>query len=29
MIDPAANFDGKFVIARRGKKRYFLARVTK
>ncbi|WP_326516221.1 tyrosine--tRNA ligase [Ligilactobacillus murinus] len=29
MIDPVANFDGKFVIARRGKKRYFLARVTK
>ena len=29
MIDPATNFDGKFVIARRGKKRYFLGRVTK
>ncbi|KRM17917.1 Tyrosyl-tRNA synthetase [Ligilactobacillus hayakitensis DSM 18933 = JCM 14209] len=26
-IDPAANFDGKFVIVRRGKKKYFLARV--
>ncbi|KRL97914.1 tyrosine--tRNA ligase [Liquorilactobacillus satsumensis] len=26
-IDPAANFDGKFIIARRGKKKYFLARV--
>ncbi len=26
-IDPAAHFDGKFVIVRRGKKRYFLARV--
>lgn len=29
VIDPSENFDGKFVIARRGKKRYFLARVTK
>lgn len=27
MIDPAAHFDGRFVIARRGKKRYFLGRV--
>ncbi|KRK98442.1 tyrosyl-tRNA synthetase [Secundilactobacillus odoratitofui DSM 19909 = JCM 15043] len=27
-IDPATHFDGKFVIVRRGKKRYFLARVT-
>ncbi len=26
-IDPSAHFDGKFVIVRRGKKRYFLARV--
>lgn len=26
-VDPAANFDGKFVIVRRGKKKYFLARV--
>lgn len=26
-IDPASAFDGKFVIVRRGKKRYFLARV--
>ncbi|WP_281166162.1 tyrosine--tRNA ligase [Liquorilactobacillus sicerae] len=26
-VDPAANFDGRFVIARRGKKKYFLARV--
>lgn len=26
-IDPTAAFDGKFVIVRRGKKRYFLARV--
>ncbi|MFT8661109.1 tyrosine--tRNA ligase, partial [Liquorilactobacillus ghanensis] len=26
-IDPAANFDGKFVIVRRGKKKYFLAEV--
>ena len=26
-IDPASNFDGKFVIVRRGKKKYFLARV--
>ncbi|MCP8858388.1 tyrosine--tRNA ligase [Latilactobacillus fuchuensis] len=26
-INPAANFDGKFVIVRRGKKKYFLARV--
>lgn len=28
MIDPMTNFDGKFVIIRRGKKNYFLARVT-
>ncbi|HAT55828.1 MAG TPA: tyrosine--tRNA ligase [Lactobacillus sp.] len=27
-IDPTAMFDGKFVIVRRGKKRYFLARVS-
>lgn len=27
VIDPASHFDGKFVIVRRGKKRYFLARV--
>ncbi|KRN81059.1 tyrosine--tRNA ligase [Ligilactobacillus acidipiscis] len=27
VIDPAAMFDGRFVIARRGKKRYFLANV--
>lgn len=27
-VDPAANFEGRFVIVRRGKKRYFLARVT-
>ncbi len=26
-IDPSTHFDGKFVIVRRGKKRYFLARV--
>lgn len=26
-VDPAKNFDGKFVIVRRGKKKYFLARV--
>ena len=26
-IDPSAEFDGKFVIVRRGKKKYFLARV--
>ncbi|KRN28174.1 tyrosyl-tRNA synthetase [Lactobacillus selangorensis] len=26
-IDPSASFDGKFVIIRRGKKKYFLARV--
>lgn len=26
-IDPTTNFDGKFVIVRRGKKKYFLARV--
>ncbi|MEJ4455505.1 S4 domain-containing protein, partial [Enterococcus faecium] len=26
-IDPKAAFDGKFVIVRRGKKKYFLARV--
>lgn len=26
-IDPSKKFDGKFVIVRRGKKRYFLARV--
>ncbi|WP_283679220.1 tyrosine--tRNA ligase [Lentilactobacillus sp. Marseille-Q4993] len=26
-VDPSAAFDGKFVIVRRGKKRYFLARV--
>lgn len=26
-IDPSSHFDGKFVIVRRGKKRYFLARV--
>ena len=26
-IDPSAHFDGKFVIVRRGKKKYFLARV--
>lgn len=26
-IDPASHFDGKFVIVRRGKKKYFLARV--
>ncbi|AOO75680.1 tyrosine--tRNA ligase [Latilactobacillus curvatus] len=28
MIDPMTSFDGKFVIIRRGKKNYFLARVT-
>ncbi len=28
-IDPAAHFDGRFVVVRRGKKHYFLARVTK
>ncbi|GAJ26659.1 tyrosyl-tRNA synthetase [Liquorilactobacillus sucicola DSM 21376 = JCM 15457] len=28
-IDPTKSFDGKFVIARRGKKRYFLAKVVK
>lgn len=27
MIDPSKKFDGKFVIVRRGKKKYFLARV--
>ena len=27
MIDPSKQFDGKFVIARRGKKHYFLGRV--
>ncbi|MGR6685933.1 tyrosine--tRNA ligase [Furfurilactobacillus rossiae] len=27
-VDPKAMFDGKFVIVRRGKKRYFLARVS-
>lgn len=27
MIDPSVKFDGRFVIVRRGKKRYFLARV--
>jgi len=27
-IDPTSAFDGKFVIVRRGKKRYFLVRVT-
>ncbi len=27
VVDPAQQFDGKFVIARRGKKRYFLGRV--
>ena len=27
MIDPSKQFDGKFVIPRRGKKRYFLGRV--
>ena len=26
-IDPSSHFDGKFVIVRRGKKRYFLVRV--
>ncbi|KRM61271.1 tyrosyl-tRNA synthetase [Paucilactobacillus vaccinostercus DSM 20634] len=26
-IDPASHFDGKFVIVRRGKKKYFLARI--
>ena len=26
-VDPSAHFDGKFVIVRRGKKHYFLARV--
>ncbi|MFD1318209.1 tyrosine--tRNA ligase [Loigolactobacillus zhaoyuanensis] len=26
-LDPTANFDGRFVIVRRGKKRYFLAHV--
>ena len=26
-LDPSQSFDGKFVIVRRGKKRYFLARV--
>lgn len=26
-IDPSSHFDGKFVIVRRGKKKYFLARV--
>lgn len=26
-IDPTASFDGKFVIVRRGKKKYFLAEV--
>ena len=28
-IDPASHFDGKFVVVRKGKKHYFLARVTK
>lgn len=28
-INPSQSFDGKFVIVRRGKKRYFLAKVTK
>ncbi|USS86113.1 tyrosine--tRNA ligase [Fructilactobacillus cliffordii] len=28
-IDPTANFDGQYVIVRRGKKKHFLARVTK
>ncbi|MCK8607359.1 tyrosine--tRNA ligase [Apilactobacillus ozensis] len=27
VIDPSAYFDGKFVVVRRGKKRYFLAKV--
>lgn len=26
-IDPSASFDGKFVVVRRGKKKYFLARI--
>ena len=26
-VDPAVNFDGRFVIVRRGKKKYFLAKV--
>ena len=26
-VDPSTHFDGKFVIVRRGKKHYFLARV--
>lgn len=26
-IDPTASFDGKFVVVRRGKKKYFLARI--
>ena len=26
-IDPSTHFDGKFVIVRKGKKRYWLARV--
>ncbi|MCI1287746.1 MAG: tyrosine--tRNA ligase [[Lactobacillus] timonensis] len=29
VIDPAAHFDGRFVVVRRGKKHYFLARVQK
>lgn len=29
VVDPAAAFDGKFVIVRKGKKRYWLARVKK
>ena len=28
-IDPSTHFDGKFVIVRKGKKRYWLARVKK
>ncbi|MHA8110629.1 tyrosine--tRNA ligase [Lactobacillaceae bacterium Melli_B4] len=29
IIDPKTSFDGKFVVVRKGKKRYYLARVTK
>lgn len=28
VVDPSANFDGKYVVARKGKRNYFLAKVT-
>ncbi|MCI6369075.1 MAG: tyrosine--tRNA ligase, partial [Limosilactobacillus reuteri] len=29
VVDPSANFDSQYVVARKGKRNYFLAKVTK